>query len=121
MAKRFDLAVFAGDAKNIRIPVVDEDNANAPYNMTGHTLTWTIRRGDNGPPVLQITSPAITVTDDVGTGDLAIIPLAAADTVVQLTGALIFPPGAYAHALKDETAEAVLSYGTFKLNLSAAR
>lgn len=125
MAQRFDITesaqVFAGERKNIRIDVVDA--SGNPYNMTGKTLEWVIRKGSNGPVVLTKSGAAITLTNNAGTNDRAIVALDADDTVDGLTDEFLINPGRYSHALRQADAgdEAILSYGDFVLGAAAAR
>jgi hypothetical protein len=125
MSKQFNITaadnVFIGMAKAVKVKCVDR--AGAPLDLTGKDLTWTMRAGSAGRVLLTKASAdaEITLEDGDGNNDVAVVALLPGDTFDDVLGTILIEPGRYAHALKSESDDDVLSYGDFTLRLSAAR
>lgn len=125
MSRQFNITaadnVFIGMAKALKIKCFDRDGD--PLDLSTKVLSWSMRAGSAGRVLIAKDDAAITLEesgDTPGVSDIAVVPLVPTDTI-DAEGKIIVEPGRYAHALKSETDDDVLSYGDITLRLSAAR
>lgn len=116
MSKTFNIAAtddwFRGEDKQIKIAIVDADDA--PLDISGFTLRWTLETDAGVDVIEKTTGNGITVENGSGTNDRAVIAIDAADTES-------LDPATYRHALwrTDSPAAQVLSEGSAVLKQAA--
>lgn len=116
MSRKANCEIFRGEDKILSVTVDDGETPAVAVNITGWTLSFTLRETTGSATALltKTTASGITITDP--TAGVFQVSIEDVDTIA-------LTPGKYAYDVKrmDAGAEAVLVYGTLTLLAEVTR